>query len=156
MEKLGAAVKLVELKKSIDDKKAEISTKKSEITQKESSIDTLIKEIITKKRQDLANYNISKGFEKTTSEDNRRAETELLNIKRLLQEIRYLENDGNADLPSSNSDENTALTKITQILDEIGYKGKAYLVDYLIKVLANKEDGNKDINQAIQRIKDGK
>jgi len=77
MEKLGAAVKIVELKKSIEDRRDEMNAKKTEISTKESEIDTLIKEILAKKREQLKDYHLEKGFAKTTSEDNRRTISEL-------------------------------------------------------------------------------
>jgi len=104
MEKLGASVKLVEIKKQIADKNTEQTTKQSEITAKESEIDALIKEILTKKREELKKYNLAKGFK----DDNRRTQSEIYDIKLLLADIRYLENDGNADHDSSVSQENTA------------------------------------------------
>ncbi|CAG8846472.1 7636_t:CDS:2, partial [Gigaspora margarita] len=152
MEKLGAAVKLVDLKKQIDDKTSERDAKQTELTAKETAIDTLIKEIITKKREQLAPYNISKGFAKTTAEDNRRGVHELYQIQTLLQEIRYLENDGNPELPSSNDDENTALTEIETILTA---EGKLFLIGSF-ENLTYVKDSQPNIQQAISRIKDGK
>ncbi|CAG8832757.1 33952_t:CDS:2, partial [Racocetra persica] len=75
-------------------------------------------EILTKKREQLATHNISKGFAKTASEDNRREAMELVEINQLLLEIRYLENDGDATTLSSVDAENTALTAIDDIIQK--------------------------------------
>ncbi|CAG8552939.1 9596_t:CDS:2 [Cetraspora pellucida] len=131
MEKLGAAVKLIESRKQIEDKTQERDSKQAQIKSKETEIDTLISEIITKKREKLQTHNLSKGFAKTSTEDNRRELFELRTIEQLLLEIRYLENDGNATANSSVADENTALTVIESIIDQV--KGTAsqgcFLVD---------------------------
>ncbi|CAG8631071.1 5284_t:CDS:2, partial [Racocetra persica] len=157
MEKLGAAVKLVELKKTIEDKKKERDTKQVEIQVKETQIDTLIREILSKKREQLATYNISKGFAKTASEDNRRDIMELLDLNQLLLEIRYLENDGDATTLSSVADENTALTAVEDIITKLySCDGDCKLVERFYSFAFVGGDSKLDAAQAIAYIKAGK
>jgi len=156
MEKLGASVKLVELKKAIDEKTKEKDAKQVEIQVKETQIDTLIREILTKKREKLNSYNISKGFAKTASEDNRRDIMELLDLNQLLLEIRYLENDGDATALSSVDAENTALTAIEDIIQKIYFGGDCKLVMRFNDLALVGSDGKLDTTQAITRIKAGK
>ncbi|CAG8669375.1 7083_t:CDS:2, partial [Cetraspora pellucida] len=156
MEKLGAAVKLVELKKTIDEKTKERDDKQVEIQVKETQIDTLIREILSKKREQLTKYNLAKGFAKTTTEDNRRDITELLDLNQLLLEIRYLENDGDATTLSSVDAENTALTAIEDIIQKIYFDGDYKLVMRFNDLALVGSDSKLDAAQAITRIKAGK
>ncbi|CAG8712388.1 2229_t:CDS:2, partial [Racocetra persica] len=129
MEKLGAAVKLIELKKTIEDKTQERNTKQGEITAKETAIDALIKEIIAKKRETLASYNLK---------------------------IRYLENDGDATANSSVTEENTALTEIESIRNKLLVGNLDYFLVDTFLFLALAGDSKLDIQQAISRVKAGK
>ncbi|CAG8547647.1 14406_t:CDS:2 [Cetraspora pellucida] len=158
-DKTVSAVTNADLAKEIQELKKAIAEKESEIISKKSVLDGLVGEILTKKREKLNSYNISKGFAKTASEDNRRNVSELYQIQQLLLEIRYLENDGDASVASTVDAENTALTEIETILKEAGYYGgtTTFLVDYfrdLAFVAGNPEKF--DIPQAISRIKAGK
>ncbi|CAG8827397.1 28105_t:CDS:2, partial [Racocetra persica] len=136
MEKLGAAVKLVELKKTIDEKTKERDTKQVEIQVKETQIDTLIREILTKKREKLNSYNISKGFAKTT-EDN--------------------QNDGDATTISTVDTENTALTAVEDITTKLySCDGDCKLVERFYSFAFVGGDSKLDASQAITRIKAGK
>ncbi|CAG8565653.1 31439_t:CDS:2, partial [Racocetra persica] len=146
------------LQEKIDQIADEKQTIVADIKVKEGEIEGLIGEILTKKRERLTAYNISKGFAKTT-EDNRRSLSDLYQIQQLLYEIRYLENDGDATANSSITEENTALTEIETILEEAGYYGgtTTYLVSYFQNLAFVAGDPEKfDIPQAISRIKAGK
>ncbi|CAG8780687.1 15666_t:CDS:1, partial [Racocetra fulgida] len=94
-DKTVSAVTNADLAKEIQELKKEIAEKESEIISKKGVLDGLVGEILTKKREKLNSYNISKGFAKTT-EDNRRSLSDLYQIQQLLLEIRYLENEGDA------------------------------------------------------------
>ncbi|CAG8447530.1 11313_t:CDS:2, partial [Racocetra fulgida] len=157
MEKLGAAVKLVELKKTIEDKTQERDAKQVEIQVKEIQIDTLIREILSKKREQLTAHNISKGFAKTASEDNRRDIVELININQLLLEIRYLENEGDATAISTVDTENTALTAVEDITTKLySCDGDCKLVERFCNFAFVGGDSKLDIQKAIACIKAGK
>ena len=99
-------------------KKQEKSVKDTQLNSKNTELATLISKIITKKREELNQSNI-KEFENKGGQDNRKTQSELSTLQRLLLEIRYLENDGDTTLASSVADENTALTTIEDLLKQV-------------------------------------
>ncbi|CFW92940.1 protein of unknown function [endosymbiont DhMRE of Dentiscutata heterogama] len=156
-KKLAACFRAGQLDKEISDGQKEIDAKQKEINAKDVEIKALVGEILTKKREALANYNISKGFAKTPTEDNRREVMELVKINQLLLEIRYLENDGDATTLSSVTEENTALTAIGDIIQKVfSYSDDCYLVQAFNHIGWNKDTKKSEADLAISRIKVGK
>jgi hypothetical protein len=130
-KKITGCFRISQLEKEIAEGQKEIDAKQAEITTQETEIDKLVKEIIVAKREELKKHNITKGFAKTDAEDNRREYFTLFTIQNLLNEIRYLENNGNSTLPSTIQEENTAHDQLTTILNEAGpISTKTYLVRY--------------------------
>jgi len=117
-KKISNALSDSRLDKQIKDKQAEITAKKTELKDKETEINKIVQEILTKKREGLKKYEISKGFKKDEANDNRRSIVELYTIQELLLEIRYLEKDGDTTQASSEDAENNALTEIETILQQ--------------------------------------
>src|SRR5437773_8217200 len=105
-----------------------------------------LKELRTKQ---LPTFKLAEGFEityktdgKTVDKDNRRSRMVISQIKSLLEDIRYLENDGDEELSSTVAQENTAYAEVVKIEDE----AKSHLLYHLMV-----EDGT---NQAkIDKIK---
>jgi hypothetical protein len=152
-EKIGNAVITVNTKEKIAEIEGKNQTVISNLTPKDTAVQTLISEILTKKREKLAAYKLDKGFNKVDGgEDNRREVTDLYLIQELLLELRYLENDGNPTQPSSVAVENTAYEAIEGLITKLT---KFYLIDQF-RILAEKSDGSFDAQQAITRIKTGK
>ena len=155
-DKLTHSLQQAEIDKEIIAKNKELITKNSEISTNEKELDGSIKEIIEKLREELNSYEISKGFK----DENRRTEIELINLQQLLATIRYLENDGDSNLKSSQDEENTAYDEISSILKKVlHYSSEARdcnLTWYFQIYAYNDSDGKSDIQQAIDRIKAGK
>ena len=154
-DKLASSNKKATLVEKIDQKTAELKQKEADLKVKESELDVLIKEIVAKQREKLTAYKITDGF----ADANKRTEAELWNIRQILENIRYLEKDGDSTLPSSESSENTAYDQITDLQNQCSsYGGKLWLIrdfeNLAFKMAGGKEEY--DINQAIERIKAGK
>lgn len=158
-KKLNNAAEQLQIGKQIKEKNDILKQKTAEFKQKETELDTLIKEIVKKQREKLTSYQISNGF----SGQHKRTVNELYQIEKVLLNIRYLENNGDTNLPSSETAENTAYDQIWTILDTALHYGsgsdKIYLVKDFKDNLAFKSVGDKqefDIAQALSRIKAGK
>jgi len=102
----------------------ELDKKTDEKTQKETEIDKLITDQLKELRTQLVSFKIAEGFELTkkadgtVDKDNRRTQLEIQQIKSLLEDIRYLENDGDEELSSSVTEENTAYQKLSKISNQ--------------------------------------
>src|SRR4051794_23013226 len=110
-KKLTNATLQADIAKQIKQKEAELATKKQEISTKITELDKQVIEIVKNQREQLKSYKISEGF----TGDKKRTESELFQIEQLLLTLRYLENEGEVSLPSSSSEENTALVAIENI-----------------------------------------
>lgn len=146
--------------KQLVDKNKELKTKNDDFKVKDTELDALIKEITDKEREKLKSYNIANGF----ADQNKRTENELFQIDQLLLTIRYLENSGDSNQPSSIAAENTAYDQIQKLWDKLigggdSQKDSIYLVRHFRELAWKKINADKteyDISQAIERIKAGK
>src|SRR5437868_13399487 len=148
-KKLNHATAQGLLTTKITEKQNTLKTKSTELKSKETELEVLIKEIITKQREKLKGYSISNGFAGT----HKRTERELFSIQELLATIRYLENNGDSTLPSSETAENTAYGQISEIWDKVFPSGKESYKIYAVREfreLAYKgSEEQLDIQQAI-------
>ena len=153
-KKISNAILDTDLTKQIKEKQEQITAKQTEIAKQETEINQVVQEILTKKREELKKYEIAKGFKKVDTNDQRRGFFDLYDIQSLLLEIRYLEQEGDTTQPSSNAEENTAFTSVSEILTEVD----KYCLVNNFQNLAYVSGGNgkHDNQQAINRIKAGK
>ncbi|MCE8169300.1 MAG: hypothetical protein I3273_04215 [Candidatus Moeniiplasma glomeromycotorum] len=161
LKKISASGQIVELGRKLTEKQEELKTKTAEFATQEQELTALLGKILTKKREALGKFEISKGFENKTDsggEDNRRTESELFEIRDLLLQIRYLENDGDCTLESSVADENTALTKIEDIWSKSFSLWHSSSWDSIgwVKGTSEQENYNRPNSEKIKIIKERK
>src|SRR5437588_71680 len=96
-KKLNNATAQGLLTTKIVEKEDVLKTKTAELKTKEGELDTLIQEIATQQREKLKGFSIANGF----ADQHKRTVQELWQIQNLLALIRYLENSGDSNLPSS-------------------------------------------------------
>jgi hypothetical protein len=152
-KKISNATEQGLLAKQISEKNKSLKQKTDDLKAKETELDTLIKEIITKQRQKLTAYKISDGF----ADQHKRTYSELFQINTSLKNIRYLENDGDENVPSSILAENTAFDQTEQLLIRLvrEFRSVRYFQELAYKKVS--EDKTEyDIPQALLRIKAGK
>jgi hypothetical protein len=156
-KKISSATEQGLIAKQISEKNKELKQKTADLKSKEAELDTLIKEIVEKQRTKLKDYKIADGF----ADQHKRTVSELFySIKPLLENIRYLENNGDNTTPSSIAVENTAYDQIQVLQNKIfGVGNEFFSVRYFSELAFKKVSEDKteyDIPQALSRIKAGK
>src|SRR4051812_16951038 len=144
-KKISNATEQGLLAKQISEKSGEVKTKETDLKAKETELSTLIKEIVAKQREQLKGYNVSNGF----AGEHKRTKFELYQIQQLLENIRYLENDGDSTLPSSESTENTAYQQIADLLNQLLFGSNTYLIGIFENLAYKSAEEKPDFNQAI-------
>jgi hypothetical protein len=110
-------VKVVKWEDDKTNKQAELNQKQIEVNKAEAELNKLLKVELTNLRTEIKGKGIESGKTFSLEKDNHKTITELISLKTLLENIRFAEQ-GDEETASTISEENTAHTLITNLLDE--------------------------------------